>query len=119
MQVLSQANTNGVTSTLLLTSEGTLLAFSGETNSTQSLGSAAIANNVWAVYEKIGRSTFKEDELQTIILNCEGGNAAITQVAGLLLCLYANETVPLGMLMEKTRKMAAYLEGPLKEIASS
>lgn len=119
MQVLSQANTDGITSTLLLNTEGALLAYSGETNSSQSLGSAAIASNIWAVYEKIGRTTFKEDTLESIVLDCENGTVAIAQVAGLLLCLYANETVPLGMLMEKTRKLAQYLEGPLKEIAAS
>lgn len=119
MQVLNQANTDGVTSTILMNKEGALLAYSGETDSTQRLGSAAIASNIWAVYEKVGRTTFKDDILKNVVLNCESGNFVITQVADLLLCLHGTDQVPLGMLMEKAKKMAQYLEGPLTEIASS
>lgn len=96
--------------------EGSLLAYSGQTNSTQSLGSAAIASNIWAVYEKQGRLAFREDELQFIVLQCEEGNVAITQVSNLLLCLYAKETVSLGILMQKTKKVAEYLKTSLQSL---
>lgn len=41
---------------------------------------AAIASNVWDVYVKHGRNTFRDDHLTHIILQCETGNVAITQV---------------------------------------
>lgn len=41
------------------------------------------------------------------------------QVASILLCLYAKENVELGLLRQKTLSLAAYLEGPLKQISAS
>jgi ragulator complex protein LAMTOR2 len=52
-------------------------------------------------------------------LQIKDGRVAITQVANLLLCLYAKNTVPFGLLKAKAEAIAEYLDSPLKQIAAS
>lgn len=115
-QVLAQANTDNVLSTLLLNNEGALLAFAGYDNKDARVTSA-IASNIWTAYEKVSRAI--SDPAQMIMLECVVGNVAIARVANFLLCTYSKETVGLGMLRAKAQALVDYLQEPLKQVMVS
>lgn len=89
------------------------------TNEKEIRASAAIASSVWNVYEKSGAVAFNEEKLRYILIECERGRVAIFDVAKLLLSVYAESKVPLGMLKLKAELLVKYLDEPLNLVSVS
>ncbi|XP_003382796.1 PREDICTED: ragulator complex protein LAMTOR2-like [Amphimedon queenslandica] len=116
-RVLEQANTGGIHCTLLLNQEGSLMAFAGKSEKKEHV-TAAIAANIWMSYDKNSNATMEDKPLELIVLQCEDGCVAIKKVANLLLCIYAQKSVGLGLLKVKMETLAGYLKEPLSQIAA-
>lgn len=142
--ILNQANSGGVDSTLLISREGSVMAHSGNTTDRHAMVTAAVASNVWGAYEKAGRAAnltmspaktpannrrmqmdnsangdpLKESTLRHIILDCEEGRAGVAQVPGTeyIVSIFANTTCEPGMLKKKLVTLVEYLEAPLNQL---
>ena len=112
-EILSQANTGGVMSTMLLNNEGSLLAYAGTNVNKDAKITAAVASNIWSAYEKGGRMAFNSEGLQFMFMECEEGKVAVTKIATVLLCMYADIDVGIGMLKLKMEELSNYLYEPL------
>jgi len=96
---------------MLLKPDGSLLA--AATTSPQEDNTAkivaAIVANIWSSFDKSG-------ELEYQIVDNEEGRLVITKVSKLLLCIYGDNTVQVGMLKAKAQTLRNYLEEPLKQV---
>lgn len=113
--ILAKANTGGVKCTLLLNREGSLLAYAGGTDE-EAITTAALASTIWKNFEKYGNSAFHEDKLKCAVIQCQEANLVVRNLSTVLLCIYANQDVPLGMLKNKAKCLADYIEEPLDKI---
>lgn len=113
--VLAQANTGGVRCTLLLNHEGSLLAHAGGTNN-EAITIAALASTIWKNYQRYGNSTLHEDQLKSAVIQSQDANLIVRNLSTVLLCICANQDVPLGMLKWKAKSIADFLEEPLDMI---
>lgn len=135
-QLLNQANTQGVDSTLLISRDGSVMGHSGNTTDRHAMVTAAVASNVWGSYEKAGRAAnltmspsktgtggngneHKEAALHHVIMNCEEGLAGVALVPGTdyIVSIFANDSCQPALLKEKLVALIQYLEEPLSKLA--
>ncbi|KAI9268088.1 hypothetical protein BDA99DRAFT_535603 [Phascolomyces articulosus] len=121
-QVLQQSADNGLKASLLMTNEGSLLAYAAD-NGRSPKTYAAIAANVWSSYKQhcASDSFLRGDPtagLRFLILDCEEGIVFVTAISSMLLCLVGDSTVELGILRAKAEAIARHLEEPLSRAAS-
>lgn len=130
-ELLNQANTQGVDSTLLISRDGSVMGHSGNTTDRHAMVTAAVASNVWGSYEKAGRAAnltmspvksgdnLKESALHHVIMNCEEGLAGVALVPGTdyIVSIFANDSCQPALLKEKLVSLITYLEEPLSKLA--
>ncbi|KAI8813807.1 ragulator complex protein LAMTOR2-like protein [Cladochytrium replicatum] len=115
-QVLDQANSNGVRSTILFNPDGSLVQFAGGSEKSAKI-IAAVGSQLWLAYERVGGSIIGESEnMHYIFLDCEHGRLVMTRIAHFILCTVALETVDFGILKTKTRALYDHLYGQLEQL---
>lgn len=113
--VLAEANTGGVRCTLLLNHEGSLLAHAGGSHN-EAITIAALASTLWKNYQRYGNSALHEDKLKSAVIQSQDANLIVRNLSTVLLCICANQDVPLGMLKRKADSIAEFLQEPLDMI---
>jgi len=114
-EILGEANTGGVISTMLLNNEGSLLAYAGTDVNKDAKITAAVASNIWSAFEKGGKMAFNNEGLEFMFMDCEEGKVTVTKIANTLLCMYSKPDVGFGMLKLKLEVLANFLKEPLLE----
>ena len=143
--ILDQANSGGVDSTLLINKDGSMLVHSGNTTDRHAMITAAVASNVWGIYERAGRAanltmspaktptrrpgggggnlseSDKESSLNHIILDCEEGRAGVAVIPGTeyIICVFADLSCELGMLKKKLVVLVEYLKEHMSGLATA
>eukprot|EP00762_Andalucia_godoyi_P000105 ANDGO_02459.mRNA.1 Ragulator complex protein LAMTOR2 homolog len=111
---LEQSNTDGVSASMLMTSDGSLLASAGDAKRIAVVG--AIAANMWTAQKSVSASAFKNDELRLLIAQCENAVVGVVPVNSLLLCVVAEASIPLGLFRAKAESLRDYMAGALSEL---
>ncbi|KPM11844.1 Aconitate hydratase [Sarcoptes scabiei] len=118
-QILNQANTGGVSATLLFNKDGRLLAYAGYGDKDVRM-IAAIVSGIWASYSNYGKNVLAESQLTHIYFKAERGMAFISLISNVLLCLYSRDSsikVEPGILKQKMKALMEHLEQPLSQLS--
>eukprot|EP01027_Heterolobosea_sp_BB2_P024144 GEZU01036339.1.p1 GENE.GEZU01036339.1~~GEZU01036339.1.p1 ORF type:complete len:137 (-),score=25.04 GEZU01036339.1:139-528(-) len=121
-EIIKQVNSDGVKTTILLTTDGSLLASAGDTKDDKLI--AAIVSSIWVSYEHTGKNHFENETLNCVLLDCQHGRLAVIGICGndsqqFIACLCAEPSVEFGMLRAKAKTLSSYLEAPFKKILSA
>eukprot|EP01111_Echinosteliopsis_oligospora_P015704 TRINITY_DN628_c0_g1_i1.p1 TRINITY_DN628_c0_g1~~TRINITY_DN628_c0_g1_i1.p1 ORF type:complete len:121 (-),score=33.23 TRINITY_DN628_c0_g1_i1:54-416(-) len=110
-KVLEQANSHGVLGSLLFRQDGALIASAVVPGKEESISRAvsAIVSNLMASFDQ-------HHDIEYLLIECEDGNAVVTKVNKLLLCLYGKKSAELGLLKSKAHTIRSYLEVPLQQV---
>ncbi|PRP85961.1 hypothetical protein PROFUN_06083 [Planoprotostelium fungivorum] len=108
--ILQQATSNGVKSSIIVTTTGELLASAGTDTNEKLVG--AIAMNVWTTYHKTS------EDVNCLLIECEEGRLGIRKVGDFLVCVYGDSTVQFGILKAKVDSLNQYLDEPLQQLSS-
>lgn len=119
-KMLNQANTGGIHTTLLVNSQGALVAFSGHGDTAVQI-KATISSNIWLAYENNRHNAVSDDGMYCFLASCETGIVGVQKAgsSGVLLCMFGDKNMGLGILRAKINAMATFLHAPLAKITAS
>ncbi|CAF0820492.1 unnamed protein product [Didymodactylos carnosus] len=120
--VLAQVTGGGIQSTVLLTRDGALLAYSGFDGGKDAKIIAAMASSMWGAHQRSRtpstiRNGVGSGDLNMILLDSEEGKLVISAVANQLLCMVSKPNVELGILKAKMDALTSYLQEPLRQVS--
>mmetsp|Transcript_6934 Transcript_6934/g.10144 ORF Transcript_6934/g.10144 Transcript_6934/m.10144 type:complete len:128 (+) Transcript_6934:26-409(+) len=113
-QLIQQANTNGVKTTLILSTEGSLLASTGDKTNDKII--AALVSSTWNTYVKAGMSN-DDNKLEGLLLDTEIGKMAVESITNhVLLCLCGTDNSTRGLLRAKASELSSHLREPFEQL---
>lgn len=116
-EILGQANSTGVMCTLLINQHGSLVAFVGNGDVAAKV-KGTVCSSIWSGYEHKKPANGSEILLSRMIISCANGNVVVEKAGqnGLLLCMFAELHVSLGLLSAKAKAIIEFLEEPLSSM---
>ena len=97
----------------LLTLDGSLVSFTSHSQK-DSKRLAAIMGNIWTSYDRIGHSSFNDDQPKSILFDYDEGRVALTAIGDFLLCLKGHKDNKFTSYKAKSEKLVKYLMKPLE-----
>eukprot|EP00736_Rhodelphis_marinus_P008616 Rmarinus@m.16039 len=116
-EVLKQAATHGVKSSMLLNFDGSLLAAAGDISNAKLI--SGIVGNLWHEYELARRTSLESENMNLMFVQCQGGAAGLTRVQRFLVCLYCDPTVGFGLMKSKLEALREFFDEPLSILCDS
>eukprot|EP00117_Sycon_ciliatum_P014598 scpid85871/ scgid14794/ Ragulator complex protein LAMTOR2; Endosomal adaptor protein p14; Late endosomal/lysosomal Mp1-interacting protein; Late endosomal/lysosomal adaptor and MAPK and MTOR activator 2; Mitogen-activated protein-binding protein-interacting protein; Roadblock domain-containing protein 3 &gt; Ragulator complex protein LAMTOR2; Late endosomal/lysosomal adaptor and MAPK and MTOR activator 2 len=110
--VLKETVSAGVKGSMVLNEDGSLLSHCGTSEASTRI-TGAIASNIYTAYQRSGQAMLKGADANTILIVNDDGAIVIRRVASKLICLFADKSVPIGMLRAKADALHDCLQEPL------
>eukprot|EP00656_Telonema_subtile_P038462 TRINITY_DN4336_c0_g1_i2.p1 TRINITY_DN4336_c0_g1~~TRINITY_DN4336_c0_g1_i2.p1 ORF type:complete len:154 (+),score=38.24 TRINITY_DN4336_c0_g1_i2:107-568(+) len=109
------ADTQGVEMSMLMQSDGSLIALAAQ-DRTKANKVAAIVSNIWSSYDKVAL-----ERLECVLLDNEERRLAVQSVGGngeAIVCLVAHHSAPFGMLKAMVNALVQHLDEPVNQLST-
>lgn len=98
--VLGQALGDGVSSALIMRPDGVLLSVAGQEPDLEKI-LAGVGASVFKSFRDEGNACLGTDQLETVLVDCEGGSLLMNRIGKFVLVLFAKKPVKLSLIMSK------------------
>ncbi|EDV27369.1 Ragulator complex protein LAMTOR2 [Trichoplax sp. H2] len=115
-EILNEAHSSDIVGIVLMTLEGSLVAYTNRNTDEDSTSSAAIASNIWSSYVHLGQMVLYSDDLDMIMIDGKDGQVVISNAANMLLCIFAKPSAAMGLIKAKAQILCRHLDKPLRSL---